>query len=73
MGYIELFEMLLDSMSKTVASCVRLDPDLIWHRQPRCLLQQKINDDLVNGSLTRQLNSQHSVDNGGKGDVEQLF
>lgn len=57
--------MLLDSMSKTVASCVRLDPDLIWHRQPRCLLQQKRNDDLVNGSLTRQLNSQRSVDNGG--------
>lgn len=57
--------MLLDSMSKTVASCVRLDPDLIWHRQPRCLLQQKRNDDLVNGSLTRLLNSQRSVDNGG--------
>lgn len=47
--------MLLDSMSKTVASCVRLDADLIWHRQPRCLLQRKRNDDLVNGSLTRQL------------------
>lgn len=64
-GYIELFEMLLDSMSKTVASYVRLDPDLIWHRQPHCLLQQKRNDDLVNGSLTRQLNSQRSVDSGG--------
>lgn len=57
--------MLLDSMSKTVASCVRLDPDLIWHRQPRCLLQQKRNDDLVNGSLTLQLKTQSSVDNGG--------